>query len=103
MDEDIEDFFIPQGVKESEGKTDYTEIDWEFIEQLAKRMNSQKSKYSVNNWKLPMDVEKLKQSLLRHTLEVLKGNYKDENSEYGHLEAVALNCQFIRHQLKKYN
>ena len=86
--------------KETENKVDYSEIDWQFIEQLAKRMNKNKGKYPVNNWKKFSDVNELQQALLRHTLEVLNGNYADDDSEFGHLEAIALNAQFINYQLK---
>jgi hypothetical protein len=45
-----------------------------------------------------MDIEALKASLFRHTLEIMKDNYKDEQ-EYGHLLAIALNAMFIHYQL----
>jgi hypothetical protein len=88
------------GVKETEGKVDYSEIDWDFIESQAKRMNKNKNKYPAGNFKKKMNVEELKQSLLRHVLEVLKGNYEDDGDELGHLAAIALNAQMINYQLK---
>jgi len=88
------------GIKESNGKTDYSEIDWDFIESLAKRMNKNKSKYEAGNYKKPMDINLLKQSLLRHTIEVLKNNYQDDEDDLGHLSAIALNAQFLHYQLK---
>ena len=87
------------GVKESDGKLNY-ELDWEFIQQLAKRMSQNKGKYEPYNWTKPMDVEKLKQSLFRHVIEVMKGNYSDDGREFGHLESVALNAMMINYQLK---
>ena len=89
-----------EGVKESNGKTDYSEIDWDFIESLAKRMNKNKSKYEAGNYKKPMNIDLLKQSLLRHTIEVLKNNYQDDGDDLGHLSAIALNAQFLHYQLK---
>ena len=89
-----------EGVKESNGKTDYSEIDWDFIEGLAKRMNKNKDKYEPFNYHKPMDVNLLKQSLLRHIIEILKGEHNDAGQEYGHLFAVALNAQMIYYQLK---
>lgn len=89
-----------KGYKESIGKLEY-EIDWEFIEQLAQRMSVNKGKYKPYNWQKPMDPAQLKQSLVRHFIEVMKDNYKDEDREYGHLEALALNCMFINYQLKE--
>lgn len=89
-----------EGVKESNGKTDYSEIDWQFIESMALRMNKNKGKYEAGNYKKPMDIDLLKQSLLRHTIEVLKGNYEDDGDDLGHLSAIALNAQFLYYQLK---
>ena len=87
------------GKKEENGKLNY-ELDWEFIEQLAKRMSKNKSKYKPYNWKEPIDVEKLKQSLIRHIIEVMKGNYEDDGDEFGHILAISLNAMMINYQLK---
>ena len=88
-----------QGVKESEGKLNY-ELDWGFIQQMAERMNQNKGKYKPYNWKRPMEIEKLKQSLFRHVIEVMKGNYSDDGREFGHFESIALNAMMINYQLK---
>ena len=88
-----------EGVKETEGKLNY-ELDWEFIQQLAERMSQNKGKYEPYNWAKPMDVEKLKQSLFRHVIEVMKGNYSDDGREFGHWESIALNSMMINYQLK---
>lgn len=96
------DFLSEENIKEEKGKLNY-EIDWEFIEQLAQRMSKNKDRYSLNNWKNNIDIEKLKQALIRHTIEVLKNSYSDDNRDFGHLEAIALNAMFINYQLKKNN
>ena len=88
-----------QGVKETEGKLNY-ELDWEFIQQMAERMSQNKGKYEPYNWKRPMEVEKLKQSLFRHVIEIMKGNYSDDGRDFGHFESVALNSMMINYQLK---
>ena len=87
------------GKKETEGKLDY-ELDWEFIELIARKMALNKGKYEPYNWKRPMDIEKLKQALFRHVIEVMKGSYEDD--VMGHLESVALNAMFINYQLKNH-
>ena len=88
-----------QGVKETEGKLNY-ELDWGFIQQMAERMSQNKGKYEPYNWKRPMEVEKLKQSLFRHVIEIMKGNYSDDGRDFGHFESVALNSMMINYQLK---
>ena len=88
---------LPEWKKESDNKLAY-ELDWNFIEAMAKRMAINKWKYPPYNWQKPMDIESLKQALLRHTIEVMKGNYTD-TEELDHLSAIACNAQFIYYQL----
>ena len=59
------------------------------------------SRYEPYNWQKLDNIEDLKQSLFRHVLEVMNGNYKDDNRAKGHLEAVAINAMFINYQLKR--
>jgi len=86
--------------KESDNKLSY-ELDWNFIEAMAKRMSQNKGKYPPYNRQKPMDIESLKQALLRHTIEVMKGNYTDIE-DYDHLQALSLNAMFIYYQLKNH-
>lgn len=89
------------GKKESDGKLFY-ELDWEFIEAMAKRMEySKKGKYPRFNWKKPMDVESLNQAAFRHMIEIMKGKYKDDGDDLGHLLGVACNMMMVYYQLKK--
>ena len=88
------------GHKESNDKQEF-ELDWEFIESMAKRMTKNKAKYGKDNWKKPMDVEQLKQALFRHSISIMKGNYNDED-KLDHLDAIALNAMFIKYQLKNH-
>ena len=87
------------GIKENQGKLSY-ELDWEFIELIAARMSKNKGKYPAYNWHKPIEVEKLKQSVIRHVVEIMKGNYEDDGEEFGHLSAVALNTMMLNYQLK---
>jgi hypothetical protein len=87
------------GIKETTDKLTF-DIDFDFIKRMAGRMQRNKDKYPMGNWKKPMDVEELKQALFRHTLEVMDGNYDDEQY-YGHLVAVACNAFMITYQLRQ--
>lgn len=92
---------MAEGTKESEGKLAY-EIDWAFIEAMARRMQENKGKYEPYNWQKPMDKEKLKQAMCRHFVEIMKGNYEDDGEELGHLTALANNAMFLHCQLTNY-
>ncbi len=87
-----------EGIKEENGKLEY-ELDWEFIEGMAKRMSLNKGKYPPYNWRKGIDIEKLKNALARHFMEVMKGNISDEQ-EMGHLYALACNAMMIVAQQK---
>lgn len=100
---------IPEVEKKSEQATAYKEtsnklnyeLDFNFITQMAERMAQNKHKYEPYNWQKLDNIEDLKQALLRHVLDVLKGNYKDDGREFAHLESIALNAMFINYQLNK--
>lgn len=87
--------------KQTEGKLFY-ELDFDFLTEMAKRMQANKSgKYERFGWKKGLPLEEVKQAGLRHYLEVMKGNYKDGDEEYGHIVATALNCMLMLHELKR--
>lgn len=88
-----------EGIKESNDKLIY-ELDWEFIQSMAERMQKNKSKYPRDNWKKPIDVTSLKDAFTRHFMSVIQNEYEDEGAEYGHLVAIALNAMMIWYQLK---
>lgn len=87
-----------QGIKESNKKLIY-DIDFDYITKMAERMQLNRDKYPVGNWQKQIDVESLKQALFRHCIEVMKGNYSDEQ-EFGHLVAIGCNAFMIIEQLK---
>lgn len=92
--------FEINGKKESDNKLSY-ELDRYFIEAMAKRMDQHKGKYPPYNRQKPMDIQKLKEALNRHNVEIQKGNYDDED-KYDHLSAIACNAMFIYYQLKNH-
>ena len=89
-----------EAYKETNNKLNY-ELDFNFITQLAERMAQNKHKYEPYNWQKLDNIAELKQALYRHVMEVMKGNYADDNRLFGHLESLALNAMFINYQLKK--
>ncbi len=87
--------------KDNNNKLFY-EIDWEFIEGMAKRMalNKQNGKYVRFSWKdQDLNMADFNQALVRHLIEILKGNLNDEQ-EFGHYYALACNSMMIINSLK---
>ena len=92
---------VNSGIKQTESKLIY-DIDFEYIKGMAERMQLNRDKYPVGNWIKPIDIESLKQALFRHTIEIMQGNYSDEQ-KYGHLYAIGCNAFMIINQLKNEN
>jgi hypothetical protein len=86
------------GYKETKDKLIY-DIDFDYISGMAERMQINRDKYPVGNWKKPLDVEGLKQALFRHVIAIMQDEYSDEQ-RYGHLYAVGCNSFMIIQQLK---
>lgn len=86
------------GYKETKDKLIY-DIDFDYITGMAERMQLNRDKYPVGNWKKPLDVEGLKQALFRHVIAIMQDVYHDEQ-DFGHLYAVGCNAFMIIEQLK---
>jgi len=93
------------GEKELEGKVSFEEIDPAFIALIAKRLNVNKDKYPVGNWKKPMNIYNLLDALQRHVVDLrmlLDGRepiYNKDETAQDHCAAIAANCQFINWQI----
>jgi len=85
--------------KQNENKRTF-EVDWEFFEAIADRMAKNKHRYAPWSWKKDMDVNLLKEATMRHAFEMMKDNYEDDGSEFGHLEAIACNIMMLIYNLK---
>jgi len=90
-----------EGVKHSEGKS-AMELDFDFIRQMAERMDSNKKngKYEKWNWKKQLDYKDLAAATMRHLLEIMEDRFEDDGRPYGHLEAIATNAMMINYNLK---
>lgn len=88
-----------KGIKQSDNKLIY-DIDFDYVKMMAERMQLNRDKYPVGNWKKEIDLNSLKQAMFRHIMEVMKGNYHDEQ-KFGHLVALGCNAFMIIEQIKK--
>ncbi len=88
-----------EGVKQSNGKLNYSEIDWNYIARLAFRMNQNKVKYEKKNWQLPIPLEEIEQAMLRHIIAILNPNVADEETRADHLAAIGCNAMILNYHI----
>ena len=89
-----------EGVKESNGKTDYSEINLEILDIMAERFTANKHKYPQGNMKKPIDIKSLEWALFRHVKKMIQPIETDEETYKDHLSAVLCNASMILDQLK---
>lgn len=69
-----------------------------FIEGIGKIITFGAKKYEANNWKKASseeNIERIKGSLLRHTMSYLKGERLDPESGESHLYHIGCNLMFL--------
>lgn len=86
-----------KGIKESQNKLIY-DIDWVFVKNIAERMNENKSKYPLGNWKKDIDLASIEQALERHYIQ-----YKIGDTSEDHLIAIVCNSMILNYHRKKTN
>lgn len=92
-----------EGIKESNGKIDYSEIDWDIVDLMAKRFNNNKHKYPQGNMLKPIEEKELLFAGYRHLRKMLQPIDNDSESFLEHLIAVMCNMQMLYQQKKLKN
>ena len=90
-----------KGIKESDGKLDYSEINLNVLDIMAERFTANKHKYPKGNMLKPINKEDLAWAAFRHIKKMLKtpsGGHKETYIE--HLAAVLCNMSMILDQIE---
>ena len=88
-----------KGIKESNGKVDYSEINLEILDLMAERFTANKHKYPKGNMKKTIDIKSLEWALFRHVKKMIQPIETDEETYKDHLSAVLCNCSMLCDQL----
>jgi len=88
------------GKKETEGKSDYSEINLGILDLMAERFQANKGKYEHGNSKKPLDKQQILWALFRHVKKMVQPIEDDEESFKEHLAATLTNCSIILDQLE---
>jgi len=91
---------IADGKKETKNKTQYKELDWDYIDGMSNRMSGNREKYPPENWKKRMDIKELAESAMRHARKILQEIDNDPETLKDHAVALGCNGMMINYQLK---
>lgn len=89
------------GIKDLQGKLDYSEINLLLLDLMAERMMKNKEKYPKGNGKKSIPTEDLAWAAFRHLRKILQPIPNDPESMKDHIAAVACNMSLIIDQLER--
>lgn len=98
----IEPVTVPVAVRHDEGKTNWSLMPFEALEEINKVLEFGANKYSANNWQegTGFKYSRVLNSLLRHTFAFMRGEDKDPESGLSHMAHAGCNVLFILYYLK---
>lgn len=85
----------------NKGKTEWSLVDFKSIEALPKVLEFGCKKYSRDNWKKGLDLNQILDSTQRHLIELMSGNYLDEESGLPHTGHLMCNIMFYEYHYNK--
>lgn len=91
---------IPQtgvAIKKDSGKTDWSLMPWESVEEINRVLEFGAQKYSAHNWKEGggFSYTRVLNSLLRHIFSYIRGEDRDPESGLSHLAHAGCNVLFL--------
>ena len=92
------------GTKDDIGKPNMCLLDTNFLEEMARIMQyGLDKKYKRDNWKQPMDPERLLAAAYRHINDIQQGEDIDPESFLSHAAHIAVNAMMYAYQIKTYH
>lgn len=82
-------------IKADAGKTQWSLLPFDELEDVVKVLEMGAKKYSKDNWKKCDNTERYKDALMRHTIAYVKGDKVDSESGLSHLAHAMCNCLFL--------
>lgn len=101
-----------RALRYNEGKPKWSLVDFDSLEPMVRVLEYGMEKYSVknedgdiietgrDNWKKGMPLSEVMESLFRHTIAIMKGEFIDKESGKPHIGHIMCNAMFASYILK---
>ncbi len=83
--------------RHNDGKPQWSMVDFKALEPMVEVLEYGAKKYSKDNWKKGLPYTKVSESLIRHLVAFLSGEYFDSESGLPHVGHIACNAMFLSH------
>ena len=91
---------MDKGLRYNEGKTRWSLVDFDSLEDMVKVLEQGSEKYDDNNWKKGLKTTEIVESILRHTFAYLNGEDIDPESGLHHAGHIMSNAMFLSYMVK---
>lgn len=88
------------GLRYNAGKTQWSLVDFDAIEDMVKVLEFGAEKYSANNWKKGLSVSEILDSMQRHINALRRGENIDLESNLPHWGHIGCNYMFLEYMMK---
>lgn len=75
-------------------------MDFESLEEMVRVLEAGADKYSPGNWKLGLNRDEILESMLRHLLQLFKGEEFDQDLRTHHMGNIMCNAMFYLYHLR---
>jgi hypothetical protein len=90
-----------KALRYNEGKIEWSLVDFKALEPMVRVLMFGAKKYSPNNWKKGLPIDKILDSMIRHLVEIQEGKALDEESRELIVGHVLCNAMFLSHFVQK--
>ena len=87
-------------LKNDEGKPEYDRLNWGVLAEINAVHKMGDEKYTRDSWKQGIELSRLCNAIIRHTSQILRGNFIDDESGLNHSSHVAASAEMLTYYLQ---
>lgn len=88
---------MEQALRYNEGKPQWSLVDFKSIIPMVEVLEYGCKKYDRDNWKKGLPTREICESMIRHCMKLLEGQYLDDESGLPHVGHIMCNAMFLEH------
>lgn len=90
-----------KALRYNKGKKEWSLVDYKSLEPLVDVLKFGADKYARDNWKLPMPIQSIVDSMMRHVVAFADGEVNDPESGLPHIGHIMCNAMFIQYHMNQ--
>jgi hypothetical protein len=92
---------IQESLRYNAGKLQWSLVHFKSLTSFVKVLMFGAEKYEPDNWKKPMPLDKIQESMMRHMVAIMDGETHDSESKELHVGHIMCNAMFWEYQYNR--